>query len=117
MSVAGKHLLLLDYLELDLDLHSVLLVPESELEGLPVDDDAVDEAGLDVAGHWLNQLACCLDLPNQRVSTWGLPLQTHVRPGNYNCQCQEEMVVAMERDRERIKLRLVGMVCWLTDER
>ena len=64
MSHAVQQLLLLDYLELDLDLHSVPLVPQSELEGLPVDDDAVDQAGLDVTGHWPDHLACCLDLPN-----------------------------------------------------
>ena len=71
-------LLLLNYLKLDLHLHCVLVVPQSELEGLPVDVDAVDDAVHDAAGDGLDQLACRLDLPDKRVSTWGLPLQTHV---------------------------------------
>ena len=78
MSIGGQHLLLLNYLELDLDLQCVLVVPHSELEGLPVDDDAVDEAVPDAAGDRLDQLICSLDLPDKRVSTWGLPLQAHV---------------------------------------
>ena len=71
-------LLLLHYLELDLDLQCVLVVPQSELEGLPVDDDAVDEAVPDGAGDRLDQLTFSLDLPDQGVSTWGLPLHAHV---------------------------------------
>ena len=82
MSIGGQHLLLLNYLELDLNLHCVLVVPQSELEGLPVDDDAVGEAVPDAAGDRLDQLTCSLDLPDKRGSTWGLPLQAHVRPDN-----------------------------------
>ena len=83
--MTGQHLLLLNYLEFDFYLNSVLVVPESELEGLPVDDDAVDEAVPHVAGDGLDQLSSGLDLPDQRVSTWSLPLQTHVRPDTTYC--------------------------------
>ena len=75
-------LLFLNNFELNLDLHSVLVVPQGELEGLPAYDDAVVQAVADVAADRLDQLSPCLDLPGQGTSAWGLPLQlqTHIRP-------------------------------------